>query len=102
MLFNLDKCKCIHIGHGKNNKEFRLGGQKINGVDQKDIDNIENVQRIMMKMIPSLRKDTYEERLTKTGLVSLEMRRLRSDLIKVFKIMQGLEGLLVEDFFIMD
>ena len=44
-------------------------------------------------MIPSLREDTYEERLTKTGLVSLEMRRLRSDLIEVFKIMQGLEGL---------
>ena len=35
MLFNLDKCKCIHIGHGNNNKEFRLGGQEINSVDQK-------------------------------------------------------------------
>ena len=125
MLFNLDKCKCIHIGHGNNNKEFRLGGQEINIVDQdkdlgvltcntlspsfhiakvvskanqvmgsirktiefkskddlirlykslvrphleycqqawrpynQDIDNIENVQRRMTKIIPSLREDT--------------------------------------------
>ena len=34
MLFNLDKCKCIHLGHGNNNKEFRLRGQEINSVDQ--------------------------------------------------------------------
>ena len=70
--------------------------------NQKDIDNIENVQSRMMKMIPSLQEETYEERFTKTGLVSLEMRRLRSDLKEVFKIMQGLEGLKAEDFFIMD
>ena len=67
-----------------------------------DIDNIENVQRRMTKKIPSLREDTYEERLTKTELVCLEMRRLRNDLIEVFKIMQGLEGLKAEDFLIMD
>ena len=56
----------------------------------------------MTKKIPSLREDTYEERLTKTELVCLEMRRLRNDLIEVFKIMQGLEGLKAEDFLIMD
>ena len=33
--------------------------------NQKDIDNIENVQRRMMKMILSLREDIYEERLVK-------------------------------------
>ena len=38
MLSNLDKCKCIHIGHANNNKEFRLGGQEITSVDhEKDL-----------------------------------------------------------------
>ena len=37
-------------------------------------------------------EDEYNVRLLKTKLLSLEMRRLRSDLIKVFKIMHNLEG----------
>ena len=37
-------------------------------------------------------EDEYSVRLTKTKLLSLEMRRLRSDLIEVFKIMHNLEG----------
>ena len=41
-------------------------------------------------------EEEYEQRLKKTKLMSLEMRRLRSDLIEVYKIMEGLER---EDFF---
>ena len=26
MLFNLGKCKCIHIGHGNMDKEYKMGG----------------------------------------------------------------------------
>ena len=44
---------------------------------------------------------SYEERLRRLNLLSLEMRRLRSDLIEVFKIMNGLEGLKAEDFFVL-
>ncbi len=36
----------------------------------------------------------------KTGLMTSEMRTFRSDLIEVFKIMEGLEGLRREEFFI--
>ena len=36
-------------------------------------------------------EDEYSVRLSKTKLLSLEMRRLRSDLIEVFKIMHNLE-----------
>ena len=60
---------------------------------QQDIDNIESVQRRATKMIDGLQSKSYEERLKATGLISLEMRRLRADLIEVFKIVHGLEDL---------
>ena len=37
--------------------------------------------------------------ISKAKLLSLEMRRLRSDLIEVFKLMHNLEGVKREDFF---
>jgi len=35
---------------------------------------------------------TYEERLGTTGLTTLETRRLRADILKVYTILKGLEG----------
>ena len=63
---------------------------------QKDI---ERVQIRATRMIQGLRSDSYQERLNKTGLISFEMRRLRADLIEVFKILHGMEGLPHEYFF---
>ena len=40
-------------------------------------------------MIPSISALTYEERQKRTGLISLENRRLRADLLEVFKILKG-------------
>ena len=54
-------------------------------------------------MMEELRGMEYEERLTQTRLVTLvEARRTRADIIEVFKIMKGLEGLNREDFFEME
>ena len=66
---------------------------------QQDINNIEGVQRRMTKMMREVEEEEYEQRLKETKLMSLEMRRLRSDLIEVYKIMHNLEGLEREDFF---
>ena len=41
-------------------------------------------------MINGMGEDEYSMRLSKTKLLSLEMRRLRSDFIEVFKIMHNL------------
>ena len=49
-------------------------------------------------MIRGLEKEEYEQRMKKTKLMSLEMKRLRSDLIEVYNIMHNLEGLKREDF----
>ena len=49
---------------------------------QKDIDNIEKVQRRATKMINRLSQLSYEERLKRTNLMTLELRRLRADLLE--------------------
>ena len=66
---------------------------------QQDINNIEGVQRRMTKMMREVEEEEYEQRMKTTKLMSLEMRRLKSDLIEVYTIMHNLEGLKREDFF---
>ena len=58
---------------------------------KKDIDKLERIQRRATKMIPELRDLSYESRLLKCGLTTLETRRLRGDQIEVFKIVNGYE-----------
>ena len=59
----------------------------------KDIAVLEKVQRRATRMIIECKGKTYEERLKLVGLTTLENRRLRADLIEVFKILKGHEGL---------
>ena len=65
----------------------------------KDKQLIENVQRRATRLISCLRDMPYEERLRRLGLTSLELRRIRGDLIQVFKIVNGLDGLSFDYFF---
>ena len=57
----------------------------------KDINLIENVQHRATRMISELRGMTYEERLKVLNLTTLETRRLRGDLIEMFKIIKGFD-----------
>ncbi len=54
----------------------------------KDIEKLEAVQRRATKMIPYLRNKSYEERLTRLNLFSLEKLRLRGKLIECFEILK--------------
>ena len=56
---------------------------------RKDIGLIESVQRRMTKRIQGMRNIPYEKRLKLLNLHSLERRRLRGDLIEVFKWYRG-------------
>ncbi|CAF0783566.1 unnamed protein product [Brachionus calyciflorus] len=59
---------------------------------KQDINLIEKVQERATKMVKPLKHLSYEERLAKLGLSSLETRRIRGDLIQFFKIINGYEN----------
>ena len=65
----------------------------------KDITKLERVQRRATKSIEEVKGLPYHARLQRLKLTTLETRRLRGDLIEVFKIFSGLDNLNPEDFF---
>ena len=56
---------------------------------RKDIALLESVQRRMTKRIQGMRDMPYEARLKQLNLLSLERRRIRGELIEVFKWYRG-------------
>ena len=61
--------------------------------------DIELMEHNYKKLISSIRKETYEDRIKLLGLTTLETRRLRGDLIEAFKIMKGFEDISWNKFF---
>ena len=55
----------------------------------KDIDKIESVQRYFTRSLPGMSHLSYHERLTKLGLQSLELRRIHSDCIYLYKMLHN-------------
>ena len=54
------------------------------------ITELERVQRRATKQVPGLKRLGYSKRLKKIGLPTLVFRRLRGDMIEIFKIMAGI------------
>jgi len=167
MLFNVDKCKVIHFGHGNKGARYTMNGKELDSVLEekdlgviiqhdlkwgrqcakaastgnrvlgmitrsftfksrdiilqlykslvrphleycvqawrphliKDIDLLERVQKRALRLIPESKGLEYEVILRKLGLTTLETRRLRGDLIEVFKIIKGFEDIDKDIFF---
>jgi hypothetical protein len=60
-----------------------------NSLTSKDIKKLEKVQKRATKLVPQLRNLRYEERLLNLGLTTLADRRVRGDLIQMYKIRTG-------------
>ena len=56
---------------------------------QQDKEVLEKVQRRAVGMVTNLQRGTYEERLAEAGMLSLEDRRERGDMIATYKILSG-------------
>ena len=54
-----------------------------------DIEVLEKVQKRAVGMVIGLRGKTYEEKLREVGMYSLYDRRIRGDMIQVWKVLQG-------------
>ena len=52
---------------------------------------VEGVQRRATKLIPNMQSLNYEQRLVNLGLPSLQYRRMRADMIQVYKIVTGVD-----------
>jgi len=66
---------------------------------KKDIELLERVQRRATKMVPNLRNMPYDDRLRMLRLPKLESRRLRGEMIEVFKILKGFDDVDSRQFF---
>lgn len=64
---------------------------------RRDIDTLEKVQHRVTKTITMIKHLTYEERLHRLGISTLEERRIRGDLIQQYKILTRLDEI---DFFV--
>ena len=66
---------------------------------KKDIDNIERVQHRATKLIGEFAGLDYEARVRRAGLITLDKRRQRGDLIQVFKMIKGFDNVDYKNFF---
>ena len=57
-----------------------------------NIEILERVQKRAVNMIVGLRSKTYEEKLTKLGLTTLEICQKHYDLVQTFKILNGFDS----------
>ena len=66
---------------------------------KQDIELIERVQRRFTKRLPGYSNLTYKDRLALLNLPSLELRRLRLDLLSCYKILFGLTSINSSELF---
>ena len=64
----------------------------------KDVELLEGVQRRFTKLIDGMHGLTYEQRLLELDMTSLQVRRMRGDLIQVFKMIKGIDNVCLNDF----
>ncbi|XP_071948894.1 uncharacterized protein [Antedon mediterranea] len=65
----------------------------------KESDKLEKVQQRATRLVPGIRRDTYQDRLKQLQLPTLYFRRLRSALIQVFKICSHFDNINARNLF---
>ena len=86
---NKDIWKKLYTTYVRPHLEFAISAW--NPYLKKDIETLEKVQRRATKISPTIKNLSYENRLEKLKLTTLEKRRTRGDLIQQFKIANNLD-----------
>ena len=94
---NNEMCRTLYCSLVRPHLEYAV--QVWSPYFQKDIEELEKVQRRMTKLVPELKNLPYETRCNRLGISTLQKRRLRGDLIEVYKIIHGFENVNMNDFF---
>ncbi|MCU7801386.1 MAG: reverse transcriptase family protein, partial [gamma proteobacterium symbiont of Lucinoma myriamae] len=58
---------------------------------KKDCIAIENVQRRATKLVKSIKNKSYTDRIRDLGIPSLQYRRIRADMVEVYRIINGID-----------
>jgi hypothetical protein len=69
---------------------------------KKDIVQLEKIQKRYTKMITGYKALTYEQRLEKLGLTTIEERHHRADMIQVYKVLNDKLNVFPKDFLILN
>ena len=86
----LDRTTFLHLYKGLVRPTLEYGVVVWSPQYQHDIDALEAVQRRASRMVPVLRHLDYESRLKALNLPTLTYRRLRGDIIDVYKYLHGI------------
>jgi len=86
--WTLDTCRTLYCAYVRPHLEY--AAVVWSPPSKKDARLLEKVQRRATKLVPRIRNWRYEDRLAVLGLTSLHERRLRGDLIQLFKLVNGI------------
>ena len=66
---------------------------------QGDTDALEKVQKRAIGMVTNFRGRTYEEKLSEAGMITLEARRRRGDLLQAYRTLNGVDDVDASQWF---
>ena len=90
---NLDKTSFLILYKGFIRPHLEYAIQAWSPYLKKDIEYLEKVQRRATKLVKGIGSMSYPKRLDVLKLTTLEKRRLRGDLIEVYKLLTGRENI---------
>ena len=86
--WTLDTCRTLYCAYVRPHLEY--AAVVWSTPSKKDAKMLELVQRRATKLVPRIRNWRYEDRLAVLGLTTLHERRVRGDLIQMFKLTKGI------------
>jgi len=98
----LDKSSFVILYKGFIRPHLEYAVQAWSPYLRKDIGGLERVQRKATKLVKGFKCLTYEQRLQRLHLTTLEDRKMRGDLIETYKLLTGKENVDSGCFFQLD